>query len=84
MRLELLLQDGRVQAHGVPVAPVAGQRPGLAETLAAHRAPERLFLDVYVPARDAKKKNKKTRRVIKLLSRGPEIHHTAGGRKKPV
>jgi len=44
------MQDGRVQAHGIPVAPVTGQRPGLTETFATHWTPERFFLDVYVPA----------------------------------
>jgi len=44
----------RVQAHGIPVAPMTGQRPGLAEPFAAHRTPERFLLDVYVPVRNGK------------------------------
>jgi len=49
----MVLRHGRVQAHGIPVAPMTGQRPGLAEPFAAHRTPERLLLDVYVPAHRA-------------------------------
>lgn len=45
----VLVQDGGIQAHGIPVAPVTGQRPGLTESFAANRTPERLFLDVYIP-----------------------------------
>lgn len=56
----VMVQDGRVQAHGVPVAPVAGQRPGLAEPFAAHGTSERLLLDVYVPAADETESFKNT------------------------